>query len=288
MSESWAELNWIVERRDFDVLSAKLFDLGAEGIQEDYLPGEAPPPRQPWDTGLPPPPPDNLLLRGWWSLPNLPQARQVVHRLHMENPDGPQPKWSFTSEEDWGGDWRRHFHRHVISPELAVAPPWEAKPGDLVIEPGIAFGTGEHPTTYSCLEAIAAWAKPGSRCLDVGCGSGILALAASHLGMEARGVDIEDAAIRSANDNARKNGLAAHFDTTDVKRLTGTYDIVVANLYAEVLVALSPAIIRLCGHRIALAGILFDRHQMVLDAFAGLELLRSKREGDWISLWFER
>ena len=64
------------------------------------------------------------------------------------------------AEEDWDQDWKQHFTRFVISDRLAVSPPWEAQDGDLVIEPGLAFGTGNHPTTHSCLEAIAKWAVP--------------------------------------------------------------------------------------------------------------------------------
>ena len=288
MSETWAELQWAVPREEFVRLSTILFDLGVEGIQEDFLPGEAPPPRQPWDDGPEPLLPPNVLLRGWWKKEALPKVQSELQKIGAQNPSLSIPKWLFTSEQDWGGDWKKNFHRHVISDKLAVSPPWEAKPGDLVIEPGIAFGTGEHPTTFSCLEAIAQWAQPNLQCLDVGCGSGILALAACSMGMTAVGIDIEPDAIRSAKQNAIANNLSAQFDTQDIRHLTGCYDIVVANLYAEVLVALSADIIRLCGHRLALAGILFDRHQMVLEAFASLTLIQKKREGDWIGLWFEK
>ena len=90
-----------------------------------------------------------------------------------------------------------------ISEHLVIAPPWLAQSGDIIIEPGIAFGTGEHPTTYSCMEALAKWIVEDEKmqhqtCLDVGCGSGILALAAAHLGMNAYGIDIEEDAIAAA------------------------------------------------------------------------------------------
>ena len=95
-------------------------------------------------------------------------------------------------------------------------------------------------------------------------------------------------AIRSAKQNAEDNGLYAHFSTTDIGSLRAQYDVVVANLYAEVLVALSADIIRLCRQKLALAGILFERHHLVLEAFSSLSLIQKKREGDWISLWYEQ
>ena len=95
-----------------------------------------------------------------------------------------------------------HFQRHQISEQLAISPPWLAQDGDIVLEPGIAFGTGEHPTTYACMKALAQWISENpslqnQRCLDVGCGSGILALAAAKLGMFVDGIDIEADAIEA-------------------------------------------------------------------------------------------
>ena len=288
MSESWAELQWIIPREALNRISSILFSWGVAGIQEDFLPGEAPPPKQPWDTGPPAILPSRILLRGWWKIEMQPFIQRKIQRFCAENNELLEPKWAITREEDWGGDWKENFHRHVIANNLIVSPPWLAQDGDVVIEPGIAFGTGEHPTTYSCLEAIALWARPGFSCLDVGCGSGILALAASKLGMTATGIDIELDAIRSANQNALKNDLSAQFHSRDIGSLHGSYDVVVANLYAEVLSALSSDIIRLCKGKLALAGILFDRHEMVTEAFSSLSIIRKKREGDWISLWYEK
>ena len=190
---------------------------------------------------------------------------------------------------DWASDWRQHFHRKVISSELAVSPPWEYEPGDLIIEPGIAFGTGEHPTTHSCLEAISLWAEEGRACLDVGCGSGILGLAAAHLGMAVQGVDIESDAVKAAQENATKNDLQerTHFSTRPIQRIDTKFDVVVANLFAEVLVELAPDLLRVCGGRLALAGILHDRAHGVRQAFSSATMIREKREGDWVSLWYQ-
>ena len=106
--------------------------------------------------------------------------------------------------------------------------------------------------------------------------------------MQSYGVDIEPDAVAAANENARKNKLGhlAQFACCPLQEVQETYDVVVANLYAEVLVGLAPDIMRLSRGRIALAGILHDRASMVKEAFARLLPLREKREGDWVSLWF--
>ena len=95
-------------------------------------------------------------------------------------------------------------------------------------------------------------------------------------------------AASTCSTNALKNDLSAQFHSRDIGSLHGSYDVVVANLYAEVLSALSSDIIRLCKGKLALAGILFDRHEMVTEAFSSLSIIRKKREGDWISLWYEK
>jgi ribosomal protein L11 methyltransferase len=285
VTTGWVELRWIVPRKRVELLSLRLFELGSCGIQEDFLPGEAPPPRQPWDRGAPPPPPERVQLIAWWREDQEKELREALVS------DGEFSALEVTSwlpcrPEDWGGDWKANFHRHVLSDRLAVAPPWEAREGDLVIEPGLAFGTGEHPTTLSCLAAIARWAIPGERCLDVGCGSGILALAAAKLGMDATGIDIEEDAVLAANENARRNALEARFSSCPIAEHEGRYDLVVANLYAEALSALSSDILRLSVGYLALAGILSDREELVHSAFSSAQLVERRQEGEWVALWY--
>ena len=285
---AWVELRWGIPRTLCDLLSSKLFEMGALGVQEDFLPGEKPPPRQPWDHGPAQPLPKFALLKAWWDLPRQEDIRGELSELHRRFPECHSPEWVCVAEEDWGETWKENFKRHQIDESLAVSPPWAAQEGDLIIEPGIAFGTGEHPTTYSCLEAIAAWAQSGKRCLDVGCGSGILALAAATLGMSARGVDIEEQAIQSARENAIRNRLVVDFGMTSIVDIQERYDVVVANLYAEVLVALAPYIIACCADKLALAGILLTKEASVLEVYEDLTLIRRKVNGDWVSLWFQR
>ncbi len=286
MSDTWHELQWIVPVGLTEVLGAELGELGAVGVQEEYLPGEEPEPRQPWEQ-------DRIIeerplriLRVWF--PVECDRDTILTSLLTRYPSTGRHSWSQINSGDWDADWKRHFKRQVLSDRLAVAPPWDAKEGDVILEPGLAFGTGDHPTTYACLEAISLWAKEGASCLDLGCGSGILALAAAKLGMRTTGVDNDLDAVHASIENAKMNGLSVRFESTPISELHGAYDVVVANLYAEVLVALAPSILRLTAGRLALAGILADRVSMVHDAFSSLRIIREKQEGDWISLWYQR
>lgn len=286
----WVELQWAVPRRSVDFLSAELFQLGALGVQEDFLEGQAPPPRQPWDTGPDAPLPPFALLKAWWEESALEETPALIALLATKNPETHEPVWIDVSPQDWEHSWKDHFSRKVFSDKLAIAPPWEAQEGDVILEPGIAFGTGEHPSTASCLEAIAEWSEDGLTCFDVGCGSGILALAAAKLGMKVVGVDIEEQAIQSSIENAEKNGLQIDFSQTAITDVTEEFDCIVANLYAEVLVALSGDIQRCLkpGGRLALAGILTTKVDSVLQVFSSLTLIRRREEGDWTSVWFQR
>ena len=286
MSEEWKELAWVVPAHLTEILGAELGDIGAVGIQEDFLPGEEPPPRQPWEEDIEILLPKMRCLRVWFGMDA--DVEDSVAELQQRYPSTKSLSWSCISADDWDQDWKKHFTRFVVSSSLAVSPPWEAQEGDLVIEPGLAFGTGNHPTTHSCLEAIATWAKKGEKCLDLGCGTGILALAAAKLGMESYGVDCEQDAILASRQNAEFNNLHAVFDNTPIEELTETYPLIVANLYAEVLVNLSPYILPLVSRHLALAGILQDRAHLVKAAFSTLRIIREKQEGDWVSLWFAR
>lgn len=283
MSEVWQELRWSLRRKDAPRALDALFGLECLGAQEDYLPGEAPPPRQPWDTGPAPVLPERVLLRAWWPEGDT-GCHASVDRLVAQL--GGEVSWGTVAGEDWANSWRDHFTRLVLSDTLAVSPPWDAQEGDLVIEPGMAFGSGDHPTTRACLDGIVRHAREGAGCLDVGCGSGILALAAAKLGMRAVGIDIDADAVAVARENATANGLSAEFSDTPLEAVQGTYPLVVANVYAEVLVMMAPDLARLAEEVIVLAGILADRAHTVEAALGACGWSVSERiqEGEWISL----
>jgi ribosomal protein L11 methyltransferase len=204
------------------------------------------------------------------------------------------------NEEDWASTWKAHFPVLRVGRRLVIRPTWRRhrrRPGDVVLalDPGMAFGTGLHPTTRLCLAALEPLAADGrlagARVLDVGCGSGILAIAALRLGAAtALGVDTDPIAIESTLANARRNRLVRRMAARvgSLPSGAGSFDVVLANLIAGVLVPLAPALrdeLRVGGALVA-SGIFIDREDEVRAAFdaAGLVVVERSAEGDWVAL----
>ncbi len=281
MTASWWVYAVTLPRPGVAPVSRALTALGATGLQEDLPDGVAPKYRQPWDTGPAPRPPRAVRLRAWF----VERPTDAAIDAALTGWTARDPEWGTQVEEDWNETWKANFQPVHISSRLVVAAPWHEVEGALIIEPGNAFGTGEHVTTRACLEAIDRHATPGGTCLDVGCGSGILALAAAKLGMRAVGVDIDPDAVRAAREAATANALDARFSATPIAEVEGTYALVVANLFAEVLVALAPELRRVSASGvIALAGILADRADLVRTAFTGRPVLRDDTAEGWTAL----
>lgn len=203
-------------------------------------------------------------------------------------------------EADWAGAWKVHFPVMRVGSRLVIRPTWRrhrAEPGDVVLalDPGMAFGTGLHPTTRLCLAAIEQAADrgeiEGARVLDVGCGSGILAIAAARLGaVRVLGLDIDQIAVEATVANARRNHLVRRIHARVGSLPSGEppHDLVLANLIASVLVALAAQLrneLRPGGVLLA-SGIFADRETAVVDALrnAGLETFERTIEGDWVAL----
>ena len=214
-------------------------------------------------------------------------------------------------ESDWATAWKRHVRVMRIGRRIVIRPTWRRHrraPADVVIamDPGMAFGTGFHPTTRLCLAGIERWADDGllargaardgrARLLDVGCGSGVLAVAAGLLGAgELVGVDTDPIAIEATLANARRNRLARRVRAWQgsVPSGAGPFDLVAANLVASLLMTLAPGLrdeLR-PGGRLLASGIFVDREGDVRSAFAaaGLVIVGRESEGDWVALDVER
>jgi len=203
-------------------------------------------------------------------------------------------------EADWADAWKAHFPVMRIGRHVVIRPTWRrhrAAPDDVVlaIDPGMAFGTGLHPTTRLCLVALERLADAGrmtgARVLDVGCGSGILAIAAVRLGAaDAVGVDTDPIAIESTLANARRNRLAPRVRASVGSLPTGEppFDVIAANLIAGVLVQIAAQLAAelAAGGRLVASGIFVDREGEVRHAFeaAGLAVTERTAEGDWVAL----
>jgi ribosomal protein L11 methyltransferase len=203
-------------------------------------------------------------------------------------------------EADWADAWKAYFPVMRIGRRLVIRPTWRRHrraPDDVVLalDPGMAFGTGLHPTTRLCLAALEAVADRGdladARVLDVGCGSGILSIAALKLGAAtALGVDTDPIAIEASVANARRNALARRLRAREGSLPTGepAFDVVLANLIAGLLVALASELrdeLRPGGILVA-SGIFVDREADVVVAFerVGLAVVDRRAEGDWVAL----
>jgi ribosomal protein L11 methyltransferase len=191
-------------------------------------------------------------------------------------------------DQDWVRLTQSQFEPVQVTPSFWIVPTWHEPPAAaqqiIRLDPGLAFGTGTHPTTRMCLRWIAKHPPQGQRVLDYGCGSGILAIGAAKFGAAAvDAVDIDEAAVRSTEDNARANGVQLAAGLPD--RASGRYDTVLANILATPLKVLAPL---LCGHvapggHLVLAGILSRQASELQEAYAPYAALQvSDEEDGWI------
>lgn len=204
-------------------------------------------------------------------------------------PPGTAYEVSRVDDQDWVRATQAQFGPQAITDKLWIVPSWHEPPDpsalNVLLDPGLAFGTGSHPTTRLCLRWLADEIRGGEHVIDFGCGSGILAITALKLGAaRAEGVDIDDMAVLAARDNAVQNRVPAVFHTA-AERLTGAADIVVANILANPLVVLEPLLAQLTvpGGRIALSGILAEQAAEVAAAYERHYALTAPREeGGWV------
>lgn len=196
-------------------------------------------------------------------------------------------------EEDWANTWKQYYKPSKVGEKIVVKPIWEEyeeKEGELVVnlDPGMAFGTGTHETTRMCIQALEKYVKEESTVFDVGCGSGILAIAVAKLGAKlAVGVDLDPVAVESSIENVGYNNLnnieILHGNLVEV--IDGKADIVVANILAEIICILTDDVKRVMkdGGVFITSGIIHDRVDMVCEKLeaTGFEVIEKNRDGEW-------
>ena len=202
-------------------------------------------------------------------------------------------------EEEWESAWKEHFYPLRVGEHIVVCPTWrefEAREADVVItlDPGMAFGTGHHPTTRMCLERLEALIEPGMDVLDVGCGSGILSIAAAKLGARSVfGLEIDSVSVGVAKQNLRENRIGGNVRITqgslphpDVR--PQAYDMAIANISAKVVSEAAGELVRAVRHggTVIGSGILLDNKAGVEQALSavGGRLERTFVDGDWVTL----
>ncbi len=306
MNTTWIELHLELPAQAIDLVGHELTELGCEGmtVEERQL-----------DTFVPPDPheepaPGIHRIKAYFppgeGLDDL--VAQVRERLTWLEPMVPglatAPLSAFpVGQEDWAENWKQHFPAVRIGKHLVIRPSWEefpAGPDDavLTLDPGMAFGTGTHGTTRLCLEAIAARYEdqPGpQRVLDVGTGSGILAMAAAALGAtRVLACDIDEQSCRTAAENVAINYLQPRVEVTGdpLEELEGAFDLVVANILAEENVRLAEELVGRVkpGGWLVLSGILQQREDFVIQGFAPFDLQGPAvtRREDWSCLTYRK
>jgi ribosomal protein L11 methyltransferase len=218
----------------------------------------------------------------------------------------PEATYRQVVDEDWMAAWKKHYHPIPVGERLLVLPAWieQEVPGRIAvrIDPSMAFGTGTHPTTQLCMEFIEEYVQPGDAVIDVGCGSGILSVAALKLGAShALAVDIDSQAVRSTKENAVTNGVLERVESgagSVNEILAGQFSIrqaplVLANILAPIIIRLFDAgLAELAapGGNLVLSGILAEQAEDVRKAAEaqGMQFRKQRQQGDWVAMGFGR
>lgn len=297
-----------------DIVSSMLADLGFEGVQiEDKIPLTQQDKEQMFVDILPDiPEDDGVAYLTFYLDPDLDagtilaQVREEMEQMRAYVDVGDATiEESETEDVDWVNNWKQYFHQFYID-DILVIPSWEdvkAEDSDKLvihIDPGTAFGTGMHETTQLCIRALRKYVKNGDLVLDVGCGSGILGMLALKFGAgHSIGTDLDPCALDATHENMEVNGIAKDqykvmigniIDDKDVQDAVGyeKYDIVLANILADVLEPLTPVIVHQMkpGAVYITSGIIEDKETVVTEAVkaAGLEVLEVNHQGEWVSV----
>lgn len=297
-----------------DIVSSMLMDLGIEGVEiEDKVPLTQADKEQMFVDVLPEIEADDGVAYLSFYLDNDEDVDAVLKNVKNELDEMKSfldigectIEESETEDVDWVNNWKKYFHQFYVD-DVLIIPSWEeVKPEDkdkmiIHIDPGTAFGTGMHETTQLCIRQIRKYVTPQTRILDVGCGSGILGMLALKFGAEySVGTDLDPCAIDATYENMEVNGIEKSqyevmigniIDDKKVQDKVGyeKYDIVVANILADVLVPLTPVIVNQLkkGGIYITSGIIDMKEETVVNAVkaAGLEVLEVTYQGEWVSV----
>ncbi|HHX01476.1 MAG TPA: 50S ribosomal protein L11 methyltransferase [Firmicutes bacterium] len=201
------------------------------------------------------------------------------------------------SETEWAFAWKQHYHpvsigRVVVEPSWEPAAACELDKIVVTLDPGMAFGTGTHPTTAMCIQALQDHALEGQEVWDIGAGSGILAIIAAKLGAKTvRAVDIDPVAVEVCRENAVRNGVEIHCQQGSLPDLDGKADLIIANIIADVIIELLPVAVKKLKHGglFLASGIIDSRADEVAMAASanGLEIVHRQQQGEWVCFGFK-
>ena len=310
----WKQFRLKTTTQAEDIVSSMLADLGIEGVQiEDKIPLTEQDKEQMFVDILPDIPDDDGTAYLTFYLDEEEDVAPVLMNVRKELEDMRAfldvgectIEESETEDVDWVNNWKQYFHQFYIDDILVIPSCENVKPEDsdkmvIHIDPGTAFGTGMHETTQLCIRALKKYVTSETEILDVGCGSGILGMLALKFGAKhSLGTDLDPCAIDATHENMEVNGIRKDqyevmigniIDDKAVQDAVGyeKYDIVAANILADVLVPLTPVIIHQMkpGAVYITSGIIEDKENVVVEAVkaAGLEVLEVNHQGEWVSV----
>ena len=297
-----------------EIVSSTLMELGIQGVEiEDKIPLTQKDKEQMFVDILPETAEDDGIAYITFYLEEEEDKDAVLQRVREELDDLSEfldigeafIEESQTEDVDWVNNWKQYFHQFTID-DVLIIPSWEdVKPEDenkmiIHIDPGTAFGTGMHETTQLCIRQIRNYVTPDTEILDVGCGSGILGMLALKFGARhSVGTDLDPCAIDATHENMEVNGISRDqyevmigniIDDKEIQDKVGyeKYDIVAANILADVLIPLTPVILShlKSGGIYITSGIIDDKEEAVKEAVeaAGMEILEIGHQGEWVSV----
>lgn len=303
----WAEVSVDTSHEATDLVSEILQELGAAGVViedpallNEYIRSGL------WDyTDLKESEETEVVrVKAYWALDEELEGKlqRLAARLddltaHGIDKGAGAVSWKAVADEDWAETWKEFFHTEKIGARTVIKPTWEeyeAKAGEIVVEldPGAAFGTGQHATTSLCIRALEDLVRTGMTVFDVGTGSGVLAIVAAKLGAKrVEAVDFDPVAVRVARENVRQNGAedVVRTERSDLlKSVAGKADLIIANIIADIIVRLFGEVegSLAAGGTMLLSGIIEDRLPDVVEAAAqhGFAVEKIEQEKGWAAV----
>lgn len=319
-TQNWTEITISTTTASADLISDLLISLGSSGTMiEDRSIVPTPEDHGDYwelvDPAIASRMPEDVRVHGWFDESGVDEAfyQQLHHHLEQLRQDNPEADLGTLAvndasvpDQDWTAEWRRHYKPFRIGKTIVVKPSWEnyvRKKGDRIIEmdPGMAFGSGTHETTALCMEMLEERMQIGDNVVDLGTGSGILAIAAALLGASrVLALDIDDGAVKVAEDNVRLNHLSHIItcqrgsllpgtlsDGTEIPVVSPRCHVLVANIVADVILAALPAMKKaiIPGGYLLCSGIIRDRREEVANGLkaAGMQVIDTRHRGEWVA-----
>jgi ribosomal protein L11 methyltransferase len=298
---NWIEVSLEVDGEAAEAVADVLRRYGHQGvaIEQAGFPVEV------WPDEVPPA--DRLIVRAYFPANAQTDAtkqklREALWHMSRLYPI-PEPVFTVVQDEDWAEAWKKHYHPVRLGKRLSIRPAWldapDARPDDIVLimDPGMAFGTGTHPTTQLCLLALEdlVAARPAVDVLDLGCGSGILGIAALRLGASTvLALDTDELAVQATQENAARNGVADRITAQQgsldtLRHMARHFDLLLVNILAKVIIQLCDEglgdVLR-AGGQAVFSGIIQDQAEDVEAALrrTGLDPVARRTQGDWIAI----